>query len=159
MKYFYLILLVFASPLFASALSGEVIMTDFIFKQHRKTDTGSAVYYQIRAKKKIRKITKDIRFFLTEKRAEEKLYYQEGTLELAEVALHFKKAFLYNGNLILKDVNGKINGQACQAKRITFLINQKQISAARIIFISPNAITIKQQYQYAVSPYLYKEQS
>ncbi|MCP4323403.1 MAG: hypothetical protein GY787_16445 [Alteromonadales bacterium] len=157
MRFFIFFLLL--SPLFASALSGEVIITNITVNHYSETDYGAAVYYKINAKKNIRKISKQIRFFISEETAAEKFYYQEGTLELSKVQLHFKKAYLYNGNLILKGVNGTINGQQCQAENITFLINQRKIKSSKIIFPTADTITIKRQYQYSVNAYLHDEHS
>lgn len=157
MKAFSLLFLCLFSPLFVSAFSGEVIISNITQKHHRKTDAGSAVYYQIVAKKSIRAVSTNILFFVTEESAAEKFYYQEGTLSLAKIQLHFKKAFLYNGNLILNGVSGKINGQACQAERLSFLINDKKIKAEKIIFSTANTIKIKRRYEYSVNPYLNKQ--
>lgn len=156
MKRLVLIFIVLFSPLFAYALSGEVIITNITVKHHSKTDDGSAVYYKLAAKQNIRIVNEKINFFITEKNAEDKFYYEDGTLYLSDSQLHFKKAFFYNGNLILKQVFGEIEGEKFQSKRITLVVNQYQLKASKIIFSTPEMIKIKRQYQHTVSKYLHE---
>ena len=140
------------NPLVAFAINGTFVMGGVSYNKYKKIDNKPYLQYSITAEKQTEVVDLTNRSMLIavifdEQKAKTRFRYDLGKLTVGTiVSINFTEAYYYNGEFVMLNIHGTLNGKRFSAPKMRFNEHIQTITAKRIMFEMDNKKNISHKF-------------